>query len=69
MNRPTKEQREAVAQDIKAGGLAAVETVLEEQVGGGPILQEAAAERAEGGGPVADAVDNLDKDIRNAESV
>lgn len=62
--RPTQQQREAVAQDIKEGGPAATETLMEE-IGlteDTPILDEADKEREEGGGPVAAAVDQLDKE-------
>lgn len=57
-DRPTQEQREAVAQNIREGGDSATEVIMEE-IGlseGTPILDEAAKEQAEGGGPIAEAV-------------
>jgi hypothetical protein len=64
--RPTQEQREAVAQNIRDGGGAATETVMEELgiADGTPILDEAQAEADEGGGPIADAVAELDKESK-----
>lgn len=69
--RPTQEQREVVAEDIKAGGVSAVELVMEEGegqgiMGGTPILDEAELEEAEGGGPVAEAVKEFDQ--QNADA-
>jgi len=62
--RPTQEEREAVAQDIREGGEMAGEVMMEEIGLAEPvILAEAEAEAAEGGGPVADAVAELDKQL------
>lgn len=65
MNRPTQEQRETVAADIRRGGDAQGETMMEEVglTAGTPILDEAKAEREEGGGPIADAVGELEEKI------
>lgn len=72
MERPTEEQREAVAADIKAGGIMAAELITEEATGKGilsgatPILDEAAQEQAEGGGVVAEAVKEFDQQQADA---
>jgi hypothetical protein len=62
--RPTQVEREQVAQEIREGGPAAVETMMEE-VGlteETPILDEANRELAEGGGPIADAVSDFESE-------
>lgn len=69
--RPTEEQKQTVADDIKTGGPMATELATEEALGAGiysgatPILDEAALERAEGGGPIAEAVREFDQEQAN----
>lgn len=72
MNRPTEEQKELVANDIRNGGPMAVELASEETLGRGvisgatPILDEAAIEQAEGGGVIAEAVREFDQQSADA---
>lgn len=70
--RPSQADREAIAEDIREGGGAAIELASEEagnpsRMKNGPsILEEAALEQAEGGGPVAEAVREFDQQTADA---
>lgn len=62
--RPTQEERERIAADIRAGGPFADMLEVEKALGqnpncfcGTPVTDEALAEKAEGGGPIAAAYD------------